>query len=600
MAANTAHLIELTSVLNDLRSKAALHDFTIIIGGKRRGKKFPTHRVILAAASDYFNTLFLSEHFKENDKDEVVLKHTDCSSPDVFEIVLEFIYTGKSDGVTKENCFDVLAAACYLQIKYLIKECSKFICKSYKGDNLAFENPLRIFNMACNYGLPDLKTLGLTLMARDFKELAQTDDFLVYMTSGLFSDLLERKDLAVPSEKMLLDAVLEWLQHSWNSRKKHAWPLLQKVRLGLIPMEDVRKYQRDNLSEIVEFSRVYYELLEYHTLKQMEPEQRKGPLLRAMQDAFIPRDTVKAPVMIHSSTYPSRVHYFGTRAGTLTSIKFDADGVPDATDATLHVVQDELYIVGGNAGRMQKFIRINPGMKSSQELPRLKQGRRNAAVVYHQGYLYAIGGDVKKDPKGTPVFTASAERYDFQRMVWQGIADLPCTLRDPHAIVFNNKIVVCGVEVGARVGDQDMARVKVFDPDTNQWARLLDGKCAEMGQYWLSNSGEPNCLYLIMTRKDTSIGKYSTTVFEYRQISQDHTTSIKLGSSTNVDQSLLGQSKLPAFRIGSDVYLIVRNYIYKTGVKIEDDQIYETDLSKWDVLLTNAGGDKFTEFIIRV
>ncbi|XP_072050866.1 kelch-like protein 12 [Amphiura filiformis] len=304
MAANKSYIDDFTSTLNSFRRKPSLHDITIVV----KDKKFPAHKVILAAASDYFNALFVSDHFNETNKlDEVTLEHTDCASPDVIEVVLVFIYSGISNGIDKENCFDVLAAACYLQIKHLIKECSDFICDSYKGDHLAFENPLRIVKMACNYGLPELKTLGLTFMARDFKEMAQTDDFRVHMTSDLLGDLLERDDLAVSDEKMVLDAMLKWLQHSWESRRNQAWPLLQKVRLGLIPIEDVKEYICGNLSEILECNKVYYELLEYHTLKHIKPEERKGPLLQAMENAFISRKTIKALLVFPT---PSTVRYY--------------------------------------------------------------------------------------------------------------------------------------------------------------------------------------------------------------------------------------------------------------------------------------------------
>ena len=51
---------------------------------------FSAHKNILAAASPYFHAMFTSG-MTEQDKDCVEIK---CISPDIFEKVLQFIYTG--------------------------------------------------------------------------------------------------------------------------------------------------------------------------------------------------------------------------------------------------------------------------------------------------------------------------------------------------------------------------------------------------------------------------------------------------------------------------------------------------------------------------
>ncbi len=92
----------------------------------------------------------------------------------------------------------------------------------------------------------------------------------------------------------VLNAATEWLQHDWETRKHLVWPLLQNVRLGLIPIEDIRRNFRDTrLWDIAECREVYVELLEYHTIfKQMGPH-RKGHVLETMANCFVLRKSLK-------------------------------------------------------------------------------------------------------------------------------------------------------------------------------------------------------------------------------------------------------------------------------------------------------------------
>lgn len=60
------------------------------VGLKVGGRVFKVHRLVLAASSPYFSALFAGG-MREADKEEVQILGVDT---DVFEILLEFIYTG--------------------------------------------------------------------------------------------------------------------------------------------------------------------------------------------------------------------------------------------------------------------------------------------------------------------------------------------------------------------------------------------------------------------------------------------------------------------------------------------------------------------------
>lgn len=84
------HLKELSASLKTLRESDELTDSVLIVENKR----FPVHRVILAARCDYFRALFYGG-MKESSRDaelEVELKETPAEA---FSYLLRYIYDGQ-------------------------------------------------------------------------------------------------------------------------------------------------------------------------------------------------------------------------------------------------------------------------------------------------------------------------------------------------------------------------------------------------------------------------------------------------------------------------------------------------------------------------
>ncbi|KFO28124.1 Zinc finger protein 295 [Fukomys damarensis] len=81
---NPAHAISLLSALNEERLKGQLCDVLLIVGDQ----KFRAHKNVLAASSEYFQSLFTN---KENESQTVF--QLDFCEPDTFDNVLNYIYS---------------------------------------------------------------------------------------------------------------------------------------------------------------------------------------------------------------------------------------------------------------------------------------------------------------------------------------------------------------------------------------------------------------------------------------------------------------------------------------------------------------------------
>ncbi|XP_038616169.1 zinc finger and BTB domain-containing protein 21 [Tachyglossus aculeatus] len=112
---NPAHAISLLSALNEERLKGQLCDVLLIVGDQ----KFRAHKNVLAASSEYFQTLFTD---KENATQSVF--QLDFCEPDAFDNVLNYIYSS-SLFVEKSSLAAVQELGYSLGISFLTNIVSK-------------------------------------------------------------------------------------------------------------------------------------------------------------------------------------------------------------------------------------------------------------------------------------------------------------------------------------------------------------------------------------------------------------------------------------------------------------------------------------------
>ncbi|XP_028583083.2 zinc finger and BTB domain-containing protein 21 [Podarcis muralis] len=112
---NPAHAISLLSALNEERLKGQLCDVVLIVGDQ----KFRAHKNVLAASSEYFQSLFTK---KENESQSVF--QLDFCEPDTFDNVLNYIYSS-SLFVEKSSLAGVQEVGYSLGISFLTNIVSK-------------------------------------------------------------------------------------------------------------------------------------------------------------------------------------------------------------------------------------------------------------------------------------------------------------------------------------------------------------------------------------------------------------------------------------------------------------------------------------------
>ena len=191
-------LLNLCNSLKAMQKNNQLCDISIKVGDMT----FHAHRVILAATSEYFTTMFTSG-FQESMEREIEIS----GNPEAFKVLLEYLYTEDLNlPKTPVLAMEVMKLAHYLQLDYVFKRCQTILCHvvstASSGDPCTFVSEVvQILRETDVYGLTELKKACKVCLAKNVKHLKSSEMCLSDMTYDLMAEVLDHKDLEVGCEK---------------------------------------------------------------------------------------------------------------------------------------------------------------------------------------------------------------------------------------------------------------------------------------------------------------------------------------------------------------------------------------------------------------
>lgn len=197
-----------------------LCDVSLVVGGK----EVEAHRVVLAANSAYFYTMFTGDLLESSSR-EVVLKEVDFEA---VKLLVDYCYTAVIDFNTS-NAESLLKTAHLLQFNNIVKGCCVFM-----SSQLHPANCLGISSFAELHGCTTLRDTALTFATKHFCQVAKTDEFYL-ATLDQICQLLSSDSLNAPSEKGAFDIAMSWVRHDMESRKNFLPQILTHIRLELLP-----------------------------------------------------------------------------------------------------------------------------------------------------------------------------------------------------------------------------------------------------------------------------------------------------------------------------------------------------------------------------
>ncbi|ESO11571.1 hypothetical protein HELRODRAFT_96746 [Helobdella robusta] len=410
------------------------------------GRRVPAHRLVLAAASDYFAAMFTSD-LLEADLEEVVIKEVE---PDALVACVRYIYTGQLD-LREDTVESILSASCLLQLPEASIVCSRFLSKQLHPSNC-----IGIRQFADLQGCCRLYDEANAYVLENFMEVTKHQEFNFLAADDLVQ-LLCSDDIRVSSEVVVFEALVCWAKHDEVERKKDLGRLLACVRLPLLPAQ----YIADKVAACPLFREDLFiqdlimESLKYHllperrmTMYNMRTRPRKSTV--GVLYAVGGMDCGKGAVSMEK--YDMRTDQW-SQVACMNGRRLQF-GVA--------VIDLVLYVVGGRDGlktlnsvecydcRTDTWSSVNP----------MATHRHGLGVGVLGGPMYAVGGHDGWS------YLATVERWDVQTQQWSYVAPLSTPRSTAGVVVLGNKLYA----VGGRDGSSCLRSMECYDPHTNKWS----------------------------------------------------------------------------------------------------------------------------------
>ncbi|CAB4001969.1 Kelch 20 [Paramuricea clavata] len=438
-----------------------LCDVSLVVGGK----EVEAHRVVLAANSVYFYTMFTGDLLESSSR-EIVLKEVDFEA---VKLLVDYCYTAVIDFNTS-NVESLLKTAHLLQFNNIVKGCCVFM-----SSQLHPANCLGISSFAELHGCTTLRDTALTFATKHFCQVAKTEEFYL-ATLDQICQLLSSDSLNAPSEKGAFDIAMSWVRHDMESRKNFLPQILNHIRLELLPSKVLErkelsaKTKRRIRSSDQSLYIVGGEIHNYvfNTLDGYNFTEDSWNSFACLNK---PRDGLGV------TTYSGLIFAAGGCDGELAlnsmecynpsqdSWKFVKPMSVNRHAFSLVEMSGWLYSVGGSdffRTEYDSVERYDPVRDSWCDVMPMITKREGLQAVSIDGSLFAMGGD-----NGISILN-TMERYDPRIGYWTVCESMTYRRRYFGAAALRNQIVV----LGGSDCDEDHNSVETYDMRMNRWLAL--------------------------------------------------------------------------------------------------------------------------------
>ena len=499
--------------LDQLRNEALLCDVHLVA----EGAKYPAHRVVLAAASTYFQAMFTGG-FKESQMSEITLNDT---SSEGLKCILDTIYTGELS-LSVENVCDVLPVASQLQLNEIVKHCKTFLV-----NNISTHNCLTFLSVAEKYDLREAVDVCNEFALENFATISLSMEFTNLSKAQLCNYISDDHLKTSHGEIDVFKAILKWFEVNQSSNTGVPVELMQHVRFPLIPSNILLDEVLTNglISENSQVMMMVREALRFHSAenlflqpqkkgKQFQPRgeltlvvissekiNKKPTVMREtkirilnatghepfhtlISEQVLPRAFYSRSISV--VTQGNYLFIFGSDAEYIRpiAVRFDVktntwlDLKPPPYDATTYtpatLLKGKIYLLGGMhviKGSVNPLDASNPSACASQysietnswlKLQNLPKPLARHSAASYENYVFCAGG-INVDKHHTNTLHA----YDVVGKIWLSKAPMNYERATFSLEALRAKLVACG---GVR-----SPNVEIYNIADDQWTLIQDG-----------------------------------------------------------------------------------------------------------------------------
>ena len=484
----TSQCLENYMKLQQQRENATFCDVSLQV----QDEKFPAHKAVLAACSDYFTKMFTTD-MKE--KNEPVI-NIETVTPRAMKKILSGIYTGIVD-LDEENIREVLHAASLMQLDFIINE-----CESFMNQTLHHFNFYLFLDLAKLYSFDKLMSKINSYLLKNFDEICLKSDFLKLEMEKI-KEILASDDLETAEESNIFRFIINWVGEDLEHRKQHFPQLFHYVRLQFIPIEYVVRTIRKNefVNEVLECRDLIDDAFEYHVAPDVNTAQKHRKCYAPEPDSVM--------LLPYQQSYQAvyAVNTQNNETNDWQKCIFDGFAMPRkcavASEYPLTVVCGGTNDEGTQT--TNQVIRFD--CTRWIKMPSLSEARCGGAAVFLNGRIIVFGGETipvsrKATYKSgqinpnTSNFCKTIEKFD---KIWE-TEQFPFKRSYFAAKAFDNEIYLIGgytpsnalnVVDGLKAPCKTVVNtVIVYDPSENKWSEdgCLNEARANFGCAVLRNS----------------------------------------------------------------------------------------------------------------
>ncbi|XP_077377478.1 kelch-like protein 22 isoform X2 [Festucalex cinctus] len=471
---SSGHSQSLLDSLLGLRQAGILSDVVLLV----EDRAIHGHRVLLAAACDYFRGMFTGG-LREMQQNEIPVHGVSYLG---MTKILDYIYTSKIE-LDLDCVQEVLVAATLVQLDDVIGFCCQFLFSWLDESNL-----LEIHRLADLYGLQQLHAKVHSYIRSNLQALSRTDVYRRLPQEEVFR-VLSSDELEVQSENEVYEAALHYHYSPEQVESDQVYlqdnlKMLDAVRFCLMDKQVLQRFHTKldecPLKEAVSAA------LRYHEQEIWQPVLQ-SPLTR-------PRSTFEC-VLAFGGIFSSHSHVDSEHLLQVFHPSWNEwralNGVesPQMSNQGIAVLNNFVYLIGGDRNtsgfRAETCCwRYDPRHNSWCSIQPLQHQHADHCVCVLGDHIYAIGGrDYSKE-------LCSVERYDPHTNTWEFVSPLPREVYAHAGAVIDGKMyITCG-----RRGRAYLRETSCYDPAANQWTACADGP---VGRAWHGMAAVNGRLYVI-------------------------------------------------------------------------------------------------------
>ena len=455
--------------LEEFRATKVFCDVELIANGK----SFHVHKVLLAAASDYFKIMFSSE------KDQKTIELQPIS-PNALQLLLDAIYLSRIT-LHLDNIEEALRTGDFFRMSELTEACAKFLLEVDK----TVETAIKFLKLAEKYDLNDVVENYFQFILGNFGQIVWSSSFLE-LPPWLLCAFISNDNLCVTyGEIEVFRAALRFLGYGKNADVK-TYDVLKHVRFPQIPpavlKEEVCK--NEMVRKCPSTSELLEEAMKFHADEFSKPVQ-DGP-------QFVCRGETRILVIPEGTVPPPHGHMQGNNC-KLHFLNKGHDGEFSETDileAPFAFLQDTLsavtinnylFLFGTLESTATQFAkRFDPQLQTWLDLQNPEFSVRiGAAVARHKEEIYFTGGNCQTLDETTQKILSDKATdevwiYSITRNSWDRCIPLPKALVYHGMVNIGSYIYVAGGAGGNNW--EPSANLYCYDVERKLWSDRAEMK----------------------------------------------------------------------------------------------------------------------------